>query len=78
MGLVKQRYRTLTDYFTQTGETRASLARELGVSKGFVAMLAKGERFASPEMALRIAELTGVAPLSLLDPRTVALLKVGA
>jgi plasmid maintenance system antidote protein VapI len=71
---VKQRYRSLAAYFEQTERPQVDLARELGVSKGFVSMLVNGDRKASPALAMRIAEVTGVNLASLVDPKLAALL----
>jgi transcriptional regulator with XRE-family HTH domain len=56
--LVRQRYRTLNDYFQQTGDSQARLAKALRVSPGYVSMLRSGER--ALDMALKIHDLTGV------------------
>jgi plasmid maintenance system antidote protein VapI len=71
---VKQRYRTLADYFEQTERPQVELALELGVSKAFISMLVKGQRKASPALAMRITELTGVNLASMVDPKLAALL----
>jgi transcriptional regulator with XRE-family HTH domain len=58
--LVRQRYRTLNDYFQQTGDSQARLAKALRVSPGYVSMLRSGERQPALDMALKIHDLTGV------------------
>lgn len=71
---MKQRYRTLADYFTQTERPQIELARQVGVSKSFLSMVAKGERHASADVAQRIADATGVNVSSLVSPEVAALL----
>lgn len=71
---MKQRYRTLADYFEQTDSTQADLARAMGVSKACISLLARGEGFASAKLAARIAEHTGVPVASMVNPSLAALL----
>lgn len=71
---MKQRYRTLADYFKQTERPQIDLAREVRVSKSFLSMLVKDERKASPDVAQRIADATGVNVSSLVSPAVAALL----
>lgn len=63
---MKQRYRTLDDYFDQTGEAQTELARRLGISDAYMHYLRSGERQPSLPLALRIHEETGVPIDSLL------------
>lgn len=63
---MKQRYRTLNDYFEQTGETHQSLADALGVTAAYVSMLRSGKRQPGLKLALRIHDLTGVPMEALL------------
>ena len=63
---MKQRYRTLNDYFEQTGETHQSLADALGVTAAYVSMLRSGQRQPGLTLALRIHDLTGVPMEALL------------
>jgi len=64
---VKQRYRTLADYFEQTGTSQIALARKLKVSKSYISLLASGERQPSLSLALRIEALTGVPASSMVS-----------
>lgn len=57
---MRQRYRTLNDYFEQTGETQHAFAARLGVTPAYISMLRAGQREPTLRMALRIHELTGV------------------
>lgn len=57
---MKQRYRTLADYFDQTGATQESLSAALGISRSYVCLLASGARQPGLPLAIRIAEYTGV------------------
>lgn len=57
---MRQRYRTLNDYFEQTGEQQSALARRLRVTPAYISMLRAGQREPTLRMALRIAEETGV------------------
>lgn len=66
---MKQRYKTLADYFEQTGTTQTELATRLGISSAFMSMLVTGERRAGIAMAARIHELTGVAVRSLVSDK---------
>lgn len=69
---MKRRYRTLADYFEQTGESQIALARKLRVSKSYISMLAKGERQPSLSLALRIEAMTGVPAASMVSSGAVA------
>lgn len=55
-----QKYRTLADYFKQTGKSKRSLAKRLDVSESYVSLIAAGKRQPSLAVALRIESLTGV------------------
>lgn len=57
---MKQRYRTLADYFEQTGETQESLADALRISRSYVSMLVSGVRQPALALALQIEARTGV------------------
>lgn len=57
---MERRYRTLADYFEQTGKTHQELADQLGVTRFYVTLLSHGQRTPSLPMALRIQRLTGV------------------
>lgn len=57
---MKQRYRTLADYFEQTGETQESLATTLRISRSYMSLLVSGDRQPALPLAVRIEELTGV------------------
>ena len=65
---VRQRYRTLNDYFEQTGETHQSLADRLGVTAAYVSMMRAGKRQPSLGLALKLHEETGVPMEALLKP----------
>ena len=71
LSLVRQRYRSLADYFEQTGKTQESLAVRLEVSRSYVSLLASGERQPGLRLALRIASITGV-PVEALVSQQVA------
>lgn len=75
---VKQRYRTLADYFTQTERPQVELAREVGVSKSLISAIVKGHRKASPTVGIKIAELTGVNLASLVGAKLAAILEAKA
>jgi transcriptional regulator with XRE-family HTH domain len=62
---VKQRYRTLADYFKQTETSQTALAQKLRISKAYVSLIVKGERQPSLRLALRIEEATGVPAASM-------------
>lgn len=55
-----RKYKTLADYFEQTGKTQDSLAERLGVSRSYVSLLTSGERQPGLALALRIETITGV------------------
>lgn len=57
---MERRYRTLADYFEQTGKPYRELADRLGITPVYVALLVRGRRTPSLPMALRIQEMTGV------------------
>lgn len=63
-----QRYRTLADYFEQTGRTHRSLAIKLGVDRSYISLLVSRNRQPSLPMAIEIAKYTGVPLESLLMP----------
>lgn len=65
-----QKYRTLADYFKQTGKTQESLAKKLGVKSAYVSMLAAGKRQPGLTLALEISRITGVPVEALLMPET--------
>lgn len=65
---MRQRYRSLNDYFEQTGENQGELARRVRISPTYVSLIASGKRHASPEVAAAIHKDTGVAVESLLHP----------
>lgn len=65
---MKQRYRTLNDYFEQTGTTHQALADRLGVTAAYVSMMRAGKRQPSLGMALRLHNETGVPLEALLRP----------
>lgn len=69
---MKQRYRTLADYFEQTGSSQIALARKLQISKSYVSMLVAGERQPALDLALRIEALTGVPAHALVSAEKVA------
>lgn len=64
---MKPRYRDLNTYFEKTGKTQRWLAEQLGVSRGYVSLIASGERQPSLTVSLRIEKLTGV-PIQSLVP----------
>lgn len=66
-----QKYRTLADYFEQTGKSKRSLARRLNVSESYISHIAAGRKQPSLGIALRLAEATGV-PVSSLVSEAVA------
>jgi transcriptional regulator with XRE-family HTH domain len=55
-----QRYRSLADYFIQTGRTQESLASKLGVTPAYISLLTSGSRQPGLKLALRIEAMTGV------------------
>lgn len=55
-----QKYRTLADYFEQTGKSKRSLARRLNISESYVSHIAAGRKQPSLAVALAIAQATGV------------------
>lgn len=57
---MKQRYRSLNDYFEQTGETHEAFAKVFGITPQYVSMMRAGKRQPSLKLALRINEYTGV------------------
>lgn len=62
---MQRRYRTLADYFEQTGTSQRALARQLGISKAYISLITSGDRQPSLPLAIRIVELTGVPMESL-------------
>ena len=64
----KKKPMTLAEYFGRTEHTQEELARELGISQGYLSMLLNGTRVPSLEMAQRISEKTGV-PIESFLPR---------
>ena len=67
-----QRYRTLADYFNQTGDTKEAIAEKLDISRSYVSLIASGDRQPALRLALRIAKLTGVPVESLVKARSSA------
>lgn len=57
---VTYRYKTLADYFEQTGRTQQSLAAELNVTRACVSQWVGRTREMSLSMALRVSRMTGV------------------
>lgn len=55
-----QRYKTLADFFEQTGTTQQALAGKLGIQSSYVSLITSGQRQPSLKLALRISEETGV------------------
>jgi transcriptional regulator with XRE-family HTH domain len=55
-----QRYRSLADYFIQTGRTQESLASKLGVTPAYISLLTSGSRQPGLKLALRIEAMTGL------------------
>lgn len=63
---MKQRYRTLADYFKQQNHTsQIALARRLGISKSYMSMLVSGDRQPALDLAIEIEKATGVPVASL-------------
>ena len=62
-----RKYRTLADYFEQTGATQESLATKLGVDRSYVSYLVAGKRQPALDLAVRISRLTGVPVESLIS-----------
>jgi len=58
---------SLQDYFRSTGTSANELARRLDVAASTITRIVRGERKASPELAKRIEELTGI-PRSVFRP----------
>jgi transcriptional regulator with XRE-family HTH domain len=50
----------LRDWMTRTGRTYGSVADALGVTDAHVSYLARGRRIPSLELAIKIANLTGI------------------
>lgn len=70
-----QKYKTLADYFEQTGAKKATLAEKLGVSPACVSYWISRKREPSPlRVAVRVSEVTGVpiAGLTRLDTEDAA------
>lgn len=49
---------TLREYLDETGESAAEMARGLGVSRGLISLIARGDCQASLGLALQIAGYT--------------------
>lgn len=61
--------RTLTDLMRDHGKTFRGLAKEAGLTAGFVCHLAHGNRVASLEVMEKLAEVFGVGPQVFLEYR---------
>lgn len=59
-------YRSLTDYFRATGDTRQHLADVLGVHRSYLGKIESGQRTPSLRLALKLAEATHVPMETLL------------
>lgn len=66
--MTKQRYLSLSDYFTQTGDTHQSLADQVGCTRQFITLLANGTRKADLPVARKIEKLIGVPAQTLVRP----------
>jgi transcriptional regulator with XRE-family HTH domain len=64
---VPRKYKTLSDYFEQTGDSQQALANKIGVTRSAVCQWAAGKRQPSLHLALRIETLTGVPAESLIS-----------
>lgn len=53
-------YENLKQYLEDKQISRRRLAKQLGISSSYMAMLVNGERRPSPELAARIERLTGI------------------
>jgi transcriptional regulator with XRE-family HTH domain len=62
---VAQKYRTLADYFEQTGKSKRALAKRLNVSESYISHIAAGRKQPSLAIALAIAQATGVPAAAL-------------
>lgn len=70
---MKQRYRSLNDYFeANPDKSQGELAEALGISGAYVSMLRSGERQPGRKLALRIEQLIGVPVASWPDTDAVA------
>ena len=63
---MRQRYRTLADYFEQTGKTQTEFAKRVGVHRSLISHIAAGRKQPSLPLALKIAEAAGVPIANLL------------
>ena len=57
---VPQRYRSLADYFEQTGATHQSLADQVGCSRSLITLLVSKRRTADVPLAMRLEKTIGV------------------
>lgn len=67
-----QKYRTLADYFEQTGKSQTSLAVKLQISRSYMSLLVSGSRQPALDLALRIEAMTGVPASALVASERVA------
>ena len=59
--------RTLDEYLERSKRSQASLARELGISRGYLSLILSGQRTPSRDLAARIARACGIAIESLVQ-----------
>ena len=63
--MTRKRYDSLAAYLKDTGQTQEQLADALGISYPQMSRIVRGRQMPKPELALRIADLTGVSVESL-------------
>ena len=58
----------LANHLSDTGKKPTQLAKELDVEPSTITRILRGERRASPELAKRISDATGIPVIDLLYP----------
>lgn len=58
--MVTRKYKTLVDYFDQTGSTHQELADKVGVTRSCIHYWVTGKRYPTLGLALKLSHVTGV------------------
>jgi transcriptional regulator with XRE-family HTH domain len=65
---VKAKYSNLSEYLTKTDTRVEDFAARVGISIGYVSMIANGQRTPSLPVAMRVAKAADIPLQSLLGP----------
>lgn len=58
--MTTQRYKTLADFFEQTGTKQAALAKRVGVDSATMSLVTTRKRQATLPLAIKLSKLAGV------------------